>query len=113
MPTNSVASSRSAGVVVVSGLAIGIDSAAHLGALDAHGAAIGVLGTGLDIVYPRRNGPLHERVRANGLLVSEYRYGTGPHQMRFPQRNRIIAGLADVVVVVEATQTGGARITAE
>ncbi|MEP6625195.1 MAG: DNA-processing protein DprA [Acidimicrobiia bacterium] len=102
-----------AGVTVVSGLAIGIDAAAHEGALDAHGTVIGVLGTGLDVVYPRRHDLLHRRVRNSGLLVSEYRHGTGPHQMRFPQRNRIIAGLSDVVVVVEATQTGGARITAQ
>ncbi len=102
-----------AGVTVVSGLAIGIDAAAHLGALDAHGPVIGVLGTGLDVVYPRRHDILHRRVREQGLLISEYRHGTGPHQMRFPQRNRIIAGLADIVVVVEATQTGGARITAQ
>ena len=101
-----------AGVTVVSGLAIGIDAAAHAGALDASGTAIGVLGTGLDIVYPRRHGRLHERVREQGLLISEYRHGTGPHPSRFPQRNRIIAALADVVVVVEATESGGARITA-
>ena len=102
-----------AGVTVVSGLAIGIDAAAHLGALDAHGTAIGVLGTGLDVIYPRRHGQLHERVRDGGLLITEYRHGTGPHQMRFPARNRIIAALSDIVVVVEATATGGARITAQ
>ena len=102
-----------AGVTVVSGLAIGIDAAAHEGALDASGTAIGVLGTGLDVVYPRRHGRLHEKVRDRGLLISEYRYRTGPHPSRFPLRNRIIAGLADVVVVVEATETGGARITAK
>lgn len=102
-----------AGVTVVSGLAIGIDGAAHTGALDAGGTAIGVLGTGLDVVYPRRHGPLHDRVRDHGLLISEYPHGTGPHPARFPVRNRIIAALADVVVVVEATQTGGARITAD
>ncbi len=102
-----------AGVTVVSGLAIGIDGAAHEGALDAGGAAIGVLGTGLDVAYPRRHRNLHDRVRTGGLLVTEYPYGTGPHPGRFPARNRIIAGLADVVVIVEATATGGARITAD
>lgn len=102
-----------AGVTVVSGLAIGIDGAAHEGALDAHGTAIGVLGTGLDVAYPRRHRNLHDRVRRNGLLITEYPYGTGPHPGRFPARNRIIAALADVVVVVEATATGGARITAD
>ncbi|MGZ4795831.1 MAG: DNA-processing protein DprA [Acidimicrobiia bacterium] len=102
-----------AGVTVVSGLAIGIDGAAHEGALDAGGAVVGVLGTGLDVVYPRRHTVLHHRVREHGLLVSEYCHGTQPHPSRFPARNRIIAGLADVVVVVEATATGGARITAD
>ena len=101
-----------AGVTVVSGLAIGIDAAAHDGAIGAGGTALGVLGTGLDVVYPRRHPELHRRVRAHGLLLSEYRYGTGPHPARFPARNRIIAGLSDVLVVVEATATGGARITA-
>ena len=102
-----------AGVTVVSGLAIGIDGAAHEGALDAGGLAIGVLGTGLDVTYPRRHDLLHRRVREQGLLISEYRYGTGPHPARFPVRNRIIAALADVLVVVEATVDGGSRITAE
>jgi DNA processing protein len=102
-----------AGVTVVSGLAIGIDGAAHEGALDADGLAIGVLGTGLDVVYPIRHAALDRRVREQGQLVSEYRYGTGPHPTRFPVRNRIIAALSDVLVVVEATADGGSRITAE
>ena len=102
-----------AGVTVVSGLAIGIDGAAHEGALDARGTAIGVLGTGLDVTYPRRHHQLHDRVRTGGLLMTEYPYGTGPHPGRFPARNRIIASLADVVVIVEATAAGGARITAD
>jgi DNA processing protein len=101
-----------AGVVVVSGLAIGIDGAAHEGALDAGGAAIGVIATGLDVVYPRRHGRLHDRVRAAGLLVSEQDFGTRPHPAQFPVRNRIIAALADVVVVVEASLGGGAMSTA-
>ncbi len=102
-----------AGATVVSGLAIGIDGAAHEGALDAGGTVVGVLGTGLDVVYPIRHGRLHRRVCEQGLLVSEYRYGTGPHPSRFPVRNRIIAGLSDVLVVVEATIDGGTRITAD
>ncbi|MBK5288055.1 MAG: DNA-processing protein DprA [Acidimicrobiia bacterium] len=102
-----------AGVTVVSGLAIGIDGSAHEGALDASGLAIGVLGTGLDIVYPRRHTSLHERVREHGMLLSENAHGVGPHPSRFPIRNRIIAALSDVLVVVEATETGGARITAQ
>jgi DNA processing protein len=102
-----------AGVCVVSGLAIGIDAAAHEGAIDAGGSVIGVVATGLDVVYPRRHRALFERVRGSGLLVSETGYGVQPRRSAFPVRNRIIAGLADVVVVVEATLKGGARITAE
>jgi len=101
------------GIVVVSGMAIGIDGAAHRGALDAGGLTVGVLATGLDIAYPRRHASLHERVREHGLLVSENAYGTPPMASRFPVRNRIIAALADAVVVIEATARGGARITAE
>ena len=101
------------GVTVVSGMAIGIDGAAHRGALDAGGPTVGVLATGLDVVYPRRHVTLFRDVRGRGLLVSEASHGTGPHPARFPVRNRIIAGLASVVVVVEATAKGGARITAD
>jgi DNA processing protein len=102
-----------AGVTVVSGLAIGIDGAVHEGALDAGGTVIGVVATGLDVVYPRRHRTLYERVRASGLIMSELAYGTQPRQYAFPVRNRIIAGLAEVTVVVEATLRGGARITAD
>ncbi|MET0628849.1 MAG: DNA-processing protein DprA [Acidimicrobiia bacterium] len=102
-----------AGITVVSGLAIGIDGAAHEGAIDAGGPVVGVVATGLDIVYPRRHRTLFDRVRAHGLLVSELGYGVQPRREAFPIRNRIIASLADVVVVVEATARGGARITAE
>jgi DNA processing protein len=102
-----------AGVTVVSGLAIGVDGAAHAGALDAGGGVIGVVATGLDIAYPRRHAVLHRRVREAGLLVGEHWLGSPPTRQRFPVRNRIIAALADVVVVVEATVSGGARITAE
>jgi DNA processing protein len=102
-----------AGVVVVSGLAIGIDAAAHEGTLDAGGLAVGVVATGLDVVYPRRHVGLFQRVRRSGLVVSELGYGVQPRPGAFPVRNRIIALLADVVVVVEATLRGGARITAE
>jgi DNA processing protein len=101
------------GVTVVSGLAIGIDAAAHIGALDAGGGVVGVVATGLDVVYPRRHVVLFERVRSAGVLVSETAFGIGADRFRFPVRNRIIAALADVVVVVEATLRGGARITAE
>jgi DNA processing protein len=102
-----------AGVTVVSGLAIGIDAAVHEGALDAGGAVVGVVATGLDVVYPRRHRALFERVRGAGLLLSEAGYGVQPRRFAFPIRNRVIAGLAELVVVVEATLKGGARITAE
>jgi DNA processing protein len=101
-----------AGCTIVSGLAIGIDAAAHEGALQAGGAAVGVIGTGLDIVYPRRHTSLFDRVRTAGVLVTEYPYGAPPEPWRFPERNRIIAALADAIVVIEATLTGGACITA-
>lgn len=108
------------GISVVSGLAIGIDGAAHVGALAAAEAGpttpagpVGVVATGLDIVYPRRHGPLFDRVRRAGVLISEQPPGTPPSRGRFPVRNRIIAALADCVVIVEATLTGGSRITAE
>jgi DNA processing protein len=107
------------GVTVVSGMAIGIDGEAHLGALSVSEAGggpagpVGVLATGLDIVYPRRHQSLFERVRRSGVLVSECAFGTRPEPGRFPVRNRIIAALGDVVVVVEATLKGGSRITAE
>jgi DNA processing protein len=101
------------GVTVVSGLAIGIDGAAHLGALDAGGGVVGVVATGLDVVYPRRHVVLFERVRGAGVLLSEAGFGAQANRFRFPVRNRIIAALADVVVVVEATLRGGARITAD
>ena len=113
-----------AGVSVVSGMAIGIDGAAHHGALQAAEAAekrgepgvagpIGVVATGLDVVYPRRHRVLFERVRRYGVLLGEQPFGVTPERGRFPVRNRIIAALADVVVVVEATLSGGSRITAE
>jgi DNA processing protein len=101
-----------AGVTVISGLAIGIDAAAHDGALRAGGAAIGVVATGLDVEYPRRHTNLYRRVRARGAVVGECWYGVPPERWRFPVRNRIIAALADAVIVVEATHSGGARITA-
>lgn len=100
-------------VTVVSGLAIGIDGAAHQGALDADGGVVAVVATGLDIVYPRRHLTLDAQVRRAGLVLGETGFGIGPEAGRFPVRNRIIAALADVVVVIEATTRGGARITAE
>ncbi|MEA3468629.1 MAG: DNA-processing protein DprA [Thermodesulfobacteriota bacterium] len=103
----------SAGVTVVSGLALGVDSEAHSGALSVHGPTIGVLGCGLDVVYPRQNMKLYGQIRNHGLLVTEYPLGTKPDGFRFPARNRIIAGLSRGVVVVEAARKSGSLITAE
>jgi DNA processing protein len=100
------------GVCVVSGLALGVDAAAHEGALAAGGETVGVLGCGIDVVYPRSNRGLFERVRRGGAIVSEYYLGEAPLPWRFPARNRIIAGLCDAVVVVEAAQRSGSLITA-
>ena len=101
------------GVVIVSGLALGIDAAAHQAALDAAGATIAVLGTGVDVPYPRENERLYRRIEASGLLLSEALPGAPAHPGSFPSRNRIIAALSDVVVVVEAGAKSGALITAQ
>jgi len=100
------------GVSVVSGLARGIDGAAHEGALEAGGRTIGVLGCGLDVVYPREHRRLYERVAGSGAVVTEYPFGMGPQPRHFPIRNRIIAGLSDGAVVVEAARDSGSLITA-
>ena len=101
-----------AGVGVVSGLALGIDAAAHAGALDAKGAPpIAVVGNGMDKVYPERNRTLWRTVAERGLLLGEAPLGAPPERWRFPARNRIIAALADVVVVVESHASGGAMHT--
>jgi len=102
-----------AGLVVVSGMARGLDTRAHRGALDAGGKTIAVLGSGVDEPYPRSNRDLYAGVRAAGLVVSEQEPGTTPHQGSFPQRNRIIAGLAECLLVVEGRIKGGTSNTAE
>ena len=102
-----------AGAVVVSGLARGIDAEAHRGALEGEGATVAVLGCGIDRDYPRAHSALAQRIAASGLLVSEYEPGTEPAPWRFPARNRIIAGLAKVTIIVEARARSGALITAD
>lgn len=102
-----------AGWTTVSGLARGVDTAAHRGCLRISGHAVAVLGSGIDVCYPKENrGVYDEIVTSGGAVLSEYAPGTPPDRWRFPARNRIIAGLSAAVVVVEAAATGGALITA-
>lgn len=100
------------GLVVVSGLARGIDSAAHRGALSAGGPTVAVLGSGADVIYPREHAALAKTIDASGAVVSELVPGTGPQQWFFPLRNRIISGLSRAVVVIEASEKSGSLITA-
>lgn len=104
------------GVGVGSGLVLGVDAAAHEGALAAGGPAVGVLGCGIDVVCPKKHRALFERVKNGGAVVSEYYLGEAPLQWRFPARNRVISGLSEIlseiVVVVEAAEKSGALITA-
>jgi len=102
-----------AGLVVVSGLARGVDGEAHRGALEAGALTVGVLGCGIDRDYPAAHRQLAARIRATGLTVSEYAPGVEPAPWRFPARNRIIAGLSAATVVVEARDRSGALITAD
>jgi DNA processing protein len=102
-----------AGLVVVSGLARGIDAEAHRGALEAGGRTVAVLGCGIDRDYPASHAELARRIRGAGLVVSEYGPGVEPAPWRFPARNRIVAGLSQAAVVVEARERSGALITAD
>jgi DNA processing protein len=99
-------------VVVVSGLARGVDSAAHRGALEAKAKTVAVLGSGLDVIYPRENRKLAEQIMESGAMISEFPLGTGPTPENFPIRNWIISGLSLGVVVVEAAEYSGSLITA-
>ena len=101
-----------AGVVVVSGMARGLDAVAHRAALEAGGGTIGVLGAGIDVVYPKANLGLYQAMRRDGLLLTEFPPGDRPTAGSFPRRNRLISGLARVTVVVEASVTSGALLTA-
>jgi DNA processing protein len=101
-----------AGVVVVSGMARGLDAVAHSAALDCGGTTIGVLGNGHGVIYPAANRALYQRVADRGLLLSEFPPGERPHPGSFPRRNRLISGLASVTVVIEAAEGSGALITA-
>ena len=102
----------SAGLAIVSGLARGVDGASHEAALDARGTTVAVLGTGIDIAYPKSHAKLYRRIAANGLVVSEFPPATPPLKENFPIRNRIISGLTLGTVIVEATGRSGSLITA-
>jgi DNA processing protein len=106
------AAAASAGVVIVSGMARGLDAVAQAAALDSGGTTIGVLGNGHGVVYPAANRALYDRVAKDGLLLSEFPPGERPHIGSFPRRNRLISGLSRVTVVVEAAIGSGALITA-
>jgi len=100
------------GLVITSGLARGIDAIGHQGALDVHGRAIGVLGTGIDVCYPKENKKLYEKVLERGAIISEFPLRTHPAPENFPVRNRIVAGMPLGVVVIEGAQYSGSLITA-
>lgn len=102
-----------AGIQVISGMAMGVDGAGHEGALQAGGATFAVLGNGVDVCYPRSNYSLYERMQEQGGVISEFPPGIQPLPQNFPMRNRIISGLADMIVVVEARERSGSLITAE
>lgn len=101
------------GVVIVSGMARGIDTAAHTGALEASGVTVAVLGCGADVIYPPENRILYERILERGAVISEFLPGTEPKPQFFPQRNRIVSGLSSVLIAGEGGERSGARITVD
>lgn len=101
------------GAVIVSGMAYGIDTMAHIGALDGDGLTVAVLGCGVDIVYPKTNKVLMERIIENGMVISEFPMGLEPFNYNFPERNKIVASLSVATVVVEADLKSGSLITAD
>lgn len=102
-----------AGITIVSGLAKGIDGTCHQSALNCNGHTIAVLGTAIDVIYPREHRVLYEQIKQKGLIISEYPIGTSSHPGMFPQRNKIIAGISKGTVVVEADVKSGSLITAD
>ncbi len=102
-----------AGVLIISGMAQGIDTAAHIGALEGGGATYAVLGCGVDVCYPKSNEGLYRNILQKGGIISEYAVGEPPIAFHFPLRNRIISGLSDAVLVVEARKKSGSLITAD
>ncbi|WP_366921656.1 DNA-processing protein DprA [Metallumcola ferriviriculae] len=103
----------SSGLVIVSGMARGIDTAAHKGALGAQGKTVAVLGSGVDICYPKQNKEIYQEICTKGLVISEFPPNTPPEARNFPIRNRVISGLSSGVVVVEAAEKSGSLITAD
>ncbi|WOO41584.1 DNA-processing protein DprA [Rubellicoccus peritrichatus] len=100
------------GFCVVSGMARGIDTAAHQGALEANGETVAVLGCGVDIIYPPENLDLYRQITESGAVISELPFGTPPTRNTFPMRNRVISGISQAIVVVESAASGGSMITA-
>ncbi len=103
----------SQGLTVVSGMADGVDSLAHRGALDAGGFTVAVLGCGVDVIYPRGNFELYEKIAANGMIISEYPLSARPEKFSFPERNKIVAALSRATLVTEANTKSGSLITSE
>lgn len=101
------------GIQIISGMARGIDRDAHMGCLEAGGNTYAVLGSGADTCYPKENRFLYDKIKVSGGIISELMPGTDPQKMFFPMRNRIISGLSDIVVIVEAKKRSGSLITAD